>query len=225
MTPPLPKVDPAAVAHLQAVDPVLATVIRRVGPCVVQRPRKVDLFAALFRSIIYQQPHSKAAAAIYARVVAALPELSPAAVLAAPEATLRAAGLSAAKWRAVRDLAVKAHEGVVPTAAVARRLDDAALVSRLTTVRGVGEWTVHMLLIFHLGRSDVLPAGDFAIRKAFRLLYHAGAEVRPSELVRQAECWWPFCSVASWYLWRSLDPEVASAMGPQVNLPQRARRQ
>lgn len=211
MTPSLPKVNPAGVAHLQQVDPVLADVIARVGPCVVKRPPRVDVFAALLKSIIYQQLHGKAAAAIHTRVLAVLPQVTPEAVLATSEERLRAAGLSAAKWRAVFDLAEKARDGVVPTATMARKLDDETLIKQLTAVRGIGEWTVHMLLIFHLGRPDVLPTGDFAIRKAFSLLFHGAQSIPPGMLLSHAERWRPYRSLASWYLWRSLDTRTGAS--------------
>jgi 3-methyladenine DNA glycosylase/8-oxoguanine DNA glycosylase len=105
----------------------------------------------------------------------------------------------------VRDLAAKCNEGTVPSLKEARALDDDELVSRLTTVRGIGPWTVHMLLIFHLGRPDVMPTGDFAIRLAFQRLYRKRKEPRPDAILRHARRWRPYRSVASWYLWRSLE--------------------
>lgn len=210
MTPPLPTENEEGIRHLRDADPVLAEVIHRVGPCEIKPQRRVDVFQALLRSIIYQQLHANAASAIHGRVLACLPKATPGHLLETPEDTLRTAGLSANKLRAVRDLAEKARDGLVPTAAEARRLDDVALIARLTAVRGIGEWTVHMLMIFHLGRPDVLPTGDFAIRKAFSLLYRRGRAVTPAVLLRHARRWQPHRSVASWYLWRSLDPQVAA---------------
>ncbi len=143
----------AAVLELSANDPVLAQLIARIGPCELESEPKPDIFQALLRSIIYQQLHGRAAAAIHARVLATMPSRSvnASAFLSVPEEDLRAAGLSANKLRAVRDLAAKTLEGVVPTAAAAARLSDEELVERLTVVRGIGSWTVHMLMIFSLG--------------------------------------------------------------------------
>lgn len=203
----------AAVLELSANDPVLAQLIARIGPCELESEPKPDIFQALLRSIIYQQLHGRAAAAIHARVLATMPSRSvnASAFLSVPEEDLRAAGLSANKLRAVRDLAAKTLEGVVPTAAAAARLSDEELVERLTVVRGIGSWTVHMLMIFSLGRPDVMPVGDFAIRKAFSILYRRGREAKPEAILRHARRWRPYRSVASWYLWSSLDTELPTA--------------
>jgi 3-methyladenine DNA glycosylase/8-oxoguanine DNA glycosylase len=201
--------DPAeAVAHLSAADPVLAVVIRRVGPCRLDLLPARSLFAALLRSIVYQQLHARAARTIHARVLAALKPhggARPEALASVSDAALRAAGLSRAKLLALRDLAEKCLAGTVPTLAAARRMADGELEARLTQVRGIGPWTVHMLLIFHLGRPDVMPTGDFAIRLAFQRLYAKRRQPSPEAILRHARCWQPFRSVASWYLWRSLD--------------------
>lgn len=201
--------DVAAAAHaLSAADPVLGRVIASVGPCRLELETTRSLFEALLRAIIYQQLHARAAAAIHGRVNALFSgRPSPAALLALPDEALRGAGLSAAKLIALRDLAAKAEAGTVPTLAQARRLEDDALIERLTTVRGIGPWTVHMLLLFRLGRPDVMPIGDFAIRLAFARLYRKGRDTPPAALLRQAERWRPWRSVASWYLWRSVAPE------------------
>ena len=202
--------DPAAaVAHLRASDPRLAALIERLGPFTLQLSPAGSLFEALLRSIIYQQLHGKAAATIHARVRARLEELggvTPAAVTAASDEILRGAGLSRGKLAAIRDLAAKCDAGVVPSVRAARLLTDEELIARLTEVRGIGPWTVHMLLLFTLGRGDVMPTGDFAIRLAFRRLYGKRQEPSPAVILRQARRWSPYCSVASWYLWRSLDP-------------------
>jgi DNA-3-methyladenine glycosylase II len=201
--------DPsAALAHLRAADSVLASVIERVGPFAIEMHVVDSLFEALLRSIIYQQLHAKAAASIHARVLAVLERhdgIQPAAVLAAPDAGLLGAGLSRAKLAAIRDLAAKCELGVVPTIREAHALTDDELVTRLTEVRGIGPWTVHMLLIFTLGRPDVMPTGDFAIRLAFKKLYRKRRDPKPDAILKHARCWQPFRSVASWYLWRSLE--------------------
>jgi len=208
MTPPLPIVCDAAICRLAESDPVLAGVIARVGPCDVRITLKVDLFHALLRAIIYQQLHGKAAAAIHGRVLKitgrAHGRRGAAFLQNVPDAALRAAGLSANKLLAIRDLTAKTLYGTVPTARVAAQLGDDELIERLTAARGIGPWTVHMLMIFHLGRPDVMPTGDFAIRKAFSQLYRRGRAVTPESILRHARLWQPYRSVASWYLWRSL---------------------
>lgn len=201
MTPPLPINCDIAVRRLAERDPVMAGVIARVGPCTVSRDSKVDLFQALLRSIIYQQLHGKAAAAIHGRVLkvtgGALGRRGAASFQRIPDEVLRAAGLSANKLLAIRHLAVKTLDGTVPTARLAAKLGDDELIARLIAVRGIGPWTVHMLMIFHLGRPDVMPTGDYAIRKAFSLLYRRGRAVTPEAILRHARLWQPHRSVAS----------------------------
>ena len=196
----------AAARKLAASDPVLAGIIKGVGPCPLTPTPNVDLFQALLRSIIFQQLHGKAAAAIHGRVVKLMPDVNAAALETLPDAALRAAGLSANKLLAVRDLASRTIDGTVPAAESVATLDDDELIERLTKVRGVGPWTVQMLMIFYLGRPDVMPTGDFGIRKAFSLLYRRGRTVKPEAILRHSKRWQPHRSVASWYLWRSLDP-------------------
>lgn len=201
--------DPAkALVHLHACDPVMSALIERIGPYALKPHRSKSLFEALLRSIVYQQLHGKAAATILGRVHAALEPHggpTPAAFIAANDEILRAAGLSRAKLAAARDLATKCTEGSVPAWDEAKKLSDEELITRLTAVRGIGPWTVHMLLIFHLGRPDVMPTGDFAIRLAFKKLYRKRSDPTPATILKHARCWQPYRSVASWYLWRSLD--------------------
>jgi 3-methyladenine DNA glycosylase/8-oxoguanine DNA glycosylase len=203
--------DPvAAVAHLRAVDPRLAEVIDGVPFALELRPVK-SVFEALMRSIIYQQLHGRAAQAIHGRVVAEMLKdgpVAPETLLKIPDERLRAAGLSASKLRAIRDLAARSLDGTVPTLAQARRLDEAELIARLTAVRGVGPWTVHVLMIFYLGHGNVMPTGDYAIRAAFRRLYRKRKDPTPAHILKHARRWEPYRSVASWYLWRSLDTEL-----------------
>ncbi|MBI2497626.1 MAG: DNA-3-methyladenine glycosylase 2 family protein [Opitutae bacterium] len=201
--------DPAAaVAHLRANDPTLAALIDRVGPFALELVPAASLFEALLRSIIYQQLHGKAAATIHGRVLAGLARHGgpvPAALGGLSDTALRGAGLSRNKLLAVRDLAAKCLDGTVPSLRAAARLGDDELVARLTEVRGIGPWTVHMLLIFNLGRPDVMPTGDFAIRLGFQKLYRKRREPKPETILKHARHWSPYRSVASWYLWRSLD--------------------
>jgi 3-methyladenine DNA glycosylase/8-oxoguanine DNA glycosylase len=198
----------AALAHLRASDGILGALIDRVGPFALEPKAGRSLFAALLRSIIYQQLNGKAAATIHGRVLAVLAKhggVRPEALVGSSDAELRGAGLSGNKRRALRDLAAKCLDGTVPSLPQARRLGDDELVARLTEVRGIGPWTVHMLLIFHLGRPDVMPTGDFAIRAGFRQLYRKRKDPAPEAILRHARRWQPYRSVASWYLWQSLD--------------------
>ncbi|HVE12232.1 MAG TPA: DNA-3-methyladenine glycosylase 2 family protein [Elusimicrobiota bacterium] len=196
-----------AVSHLKAADPVLASVIARVGPFTFTPERTSGTFEALAEAIVYQQLNGKAAGTIYARVQALFGRagLEPRALARMSAPRLRAAGLSAAKLAALKDLAAKTIAGEVPTLREARVLSDEALIERLTRVRGIGPWTAHMFLLFRLGRPDVLPTGDFAVQRAVGLLYGLRGHPKPEQVARAAEPWRPFRSVASWYLWRSLD--------------------
>ena len=197
-----------AVEHLRAGDPALAAVIDRVGPFTLELRPARSLFEAMMRSIIYQQLHGRAAASIHGRVLEVLEKHGGAtaeALLPATDAELRAAGLSNNKLLAVRDLALKCREKTVPVLKEAHRMSDAELLERLTEVRGIGTWTVQMLLIFTLGRPDVLPTGDFSIRLAFKTIYRKRKDPTPEVMIRHARRWQPYRSVASWYLWRSFE--------------------
>lgn len=197
-----------ALAHLRDCDPHLAALIERIGPFALEMKAAKNLFEAMLRSIVYQQLHGKAAATIHTRVLAVLARHggpTPEALSQATDVELRGAGLSANKLLAVRDLAAKCLEGVVPTLKEAGKLTDEELIVRLTEVRGIGPWTVHMLLIFYLGRPDVMPTGDFAIRLGFKRLYRKRRDPKPEAIIKHARRWQPYRSVASWYLWRSLD--------------------
>ncbi|MGB7924703.1 MAG: DNA-3-methyladenine glycosylase [Pyrinomonadaceae bacterium] len=193
-----------AVEHLSAVDPLLAGLIERAGPFNLRIQRMHNPFEALARNIIYQQLHANAASAIHGRVIALFGKerLDPQDVLGASEEQLRGAGLSGAKLASLKDLAAKTLDGTVPTLSRLRRMEDEEIVERLTQVRGIGRWTVEMLLIFRLGRADVLPVGDYAVRKGFSLLYGMKELPKPKEVVHYGERWRPFRTVASLYLWR-----------------------
>jgi len=199
----------AAVRHLRSVDPELAAVIRKAGACPLEPLARFSPFEELLKAIVYQQLSGRAAATIHGRVRALFPArraLDPAALLATPEERLHGAGLSRAKTAAARDLAAKTLEGVVPTQAALRRMTDAEIVERLVAVRGVGRWTVEMLLIFRLARPDVLPVHDLGIQKGFQLTYRTRQRPKPGRIERHGERWRPYRSVASWYLWRATDP-------------------
>jgi DNA-3-methyladenine glycosylase II len=204
-----------AVRHLRAADQVLADLMERAGPFALKIRKLHDPFQALARNIVYQQLHGKAAAAIHARVLALAggDTLRPEALLSTPDEELRGAGLSAAKLAALRDLASKTLDGTVPTLARLRRMPDEEIVGRLTQVRGVGRWTVEMLLMFRLGRPDVLPVGDFAVRKGFALAYGLGESPKPRQLEEYGERWRPYRSVASWYMWRAVELPAQPAEG------------
>jgi DNA-3-methyladenine glycosylase II len=200
-----PLFDPAAAAaHLGAADERLALVIARAASCPLRPKRLGSLFSVLFRAIVYQQLNAKAAGSILGRVEALFPgrRIEPAALLAMSEDALRGAGLSRNKLASVRDLAARTLDGTVPSPAAARRMADDELVARLTEVRGIGPWTVHMLLIFDLGRPDVMPSGDYGVRMGFKKLYRKRSEPTPEQIERHAARWQPYRSVAAWYLWR-----------------------
>jgi DNA-3-methyladenine glycosylase II len=199
-----PEVLERARRSLVRRDPVLRPVIRRVGPCGMRR--RTGPYRFLVRSVLYQQLAGKAAAAIEARLHAAFGGRvpPPETLRDAPEPVLRGAGLSRQKIAALRAIAEAFAEGHVRPARL-HRLADEEVVEAVTTIRGVGEWTAHMLLMFCLGRPDVLPVGDYGVRKAARELYGLGDLPKAPELEALAEPWRPYRSVASWYLWRSLD--------------------
>jgi methylated-DNA-[protein]-cysteine S-methyltransferase len=201
--------DPAvAVDHLRGADPVLAQFIDRTGPFRMQLRRTTDIFAALAEAIVYQQLNGRAAASIFARLCALYPVaqgLSAEAILRTPERSLRTAGLSTNKLLSIRDLARRKADGGIPTLAEAHRMDDEALIERLTEVRGIGRWTVEMLLMSRLGRPDVLPIDDYGIRAGFAHLYRKRGMPAPKDLLKPGAKWKPYRTVASWYLWRAAD--------------------
>ena len=200
--------DPVvATAALRTADRRLGRLIDTVGPMTLRVEPTQSLFAALARSIVYQQLSGRAAATIHGRVLALFPRrrIGPAALLALTTEQLRAAGLSAAKTAALQDLAIKTLDGTVPTLGRVRRMPDEEIIERLVQVRGVGRWTVEMLLIFRLGRPDVLPVTDLGVRKGFAAVLKLDELPDAETMTRRAERWRPWRSVASWYLWRAAD--------------------
>ncbi|MBY0279628.1 DNA-3-methyladenine glycosylase 2 family protein [Candidatus Binatia bacterium] len=198
----------SAVAHLRAADAKLGAFIERHGACTLQLKDTSSTFAALAEAIVYQQLNGTAAATIFGRFKALYPDRRfpvPEEVVASPDETLRAVGLSRNKMLAIRDLAQRTVRGEVPTIAALRRMPDDDVVQCLTAVRGIGRWTVEMLLIFRLGRQDVLPVDDYGVRKGFAAVYRKSALPSPAELLRHGERWRPYRSVASWYLWRAAE--------------------
>jgi DNA-3-methyladenine glycosylase II len=197
-----------AIATLSATDKRLARLIDRAGPFTLDTVPIGSPFVALLKAIVNQQLSGKAAATIYGRVLAELPKNGkpkPEWIVDVPAERLRACGMSHAKVASAKDLAEKTLDGTVPTLARMRRMSDEELVSRLTQVRGIGVWSVEMLLIFRLGRPDVLPVTDLGVRKGFMLTYGGDEIPAPRELLVKGERWRPYRSVASWYLWRAVD--------------------
>ncbi len=195
-----------AIAHLREVDPTLSRIIDRVGRC-DWAPRATGThFDALVRSIIYQQLSGKAAATIHRRLETLTGERAPTPteLLALPDGRLRAAGLSRQKISYLRDLAARVEADEVPLSAIDELHDD-AVIAALVGVKGIGRWTAQMFLMFRLGRPDVLPELDLGIRKAIRIEYRKRAMPTSVQVQRTGARWSPYCSVASWYLWRSLD--------------------
>jgi DNA-3-methyladenine glycosylase II len=200
--------------HLSAVDKVLAQVIRKVGPVDVKPPRGVSPYMSLVRAVAHQQLTGKAANTILGRVLALYPGKKfpdPEDLLKTPSRKLRAAGFSWAKVLSVKDIAAKTVEGVVPPSRALLRMSDDEIVERLTTVRGVGQWTVEMMLIFTLGRPDVWPAADYGVRKGLALVYRMKELPTIKETLAFGERWRPHRSAAAWYLWRACDLQATEA--------------
>ncbi len=202
------------VRHLSA-DARFAALISRVGPPVLNIQRQRSPYEALIRAIAHQQVHGRAAEAILGRFCAlfpggAFPE--PAVVLATAETALRGCGFSGAKTAAIRDICAKTLDGTVPSRRQSHRLTDEALIERLTGIRGVGRWTVEMLLIFTLGRPDVLPVDDFGVREGYRVLFDLDLQPKPKLLAEIGLAWSPYRSIATWYLYRAA--EAARKQGP-----------
>jgi DNA-3-methyladenine glycosylase II len=193
-----------AVQHLKAADPVMGAIIERVGAFRIDY-RDPD-FHSLARSIVYQQLSGKAASTIFGRLTAAAKAdpLTPESILKLRPARMRTLGLSKQKTIYIRELARMTRDGQVRFEH-APSLDDAAIIEHFTQVKGIGVWTAQMFLIFALRRLDVLPTGDLGVRAAMKKAYGLAELPSPEEMEKIAQAWRPYCSVASWYLWRSLD--------------------
>lgn len=210
--------DPAvAVAHLRAADPAIVRLLDHVGPFTLEIPDEASTFAALSRTIVYQQLNGRAAATIHGRVCAAatgdiagVPTAES--IMGLTDEVLRGAGLSGSKLLSLRDLATRTIAGQIPDLAELHALTDEAIIERLTEVRGIGRWSVQMLLMFRLGRPDVLPVDDFGVRKGFGRMLHKRVMPTREQLERHARRWQPYRSVASWYMWR------ATEVAPDVRL-------
>lgn len=204
----------AVLRQLSVADPVLARLIERIGPFRMELKSASNLFDVLAEAIVYQQLHARAASSIHSRVRALVPRVRGSAAARAlsglSDEDLRGAGLSRSKLLALRDLATKMIDGHVPTLAEARRMDDEAIIEHLTMIRGIGRWTAQMLLIFRLGRPDVLPVGDYGIRKGFAIAFRKRELPLPAAVEARGERWRPFRTVASWYLWRAAEEGAGS---------------
>ena len=220
-TPRPPRYDFAlACRKLSAADPKLGRLIERAGPFTLRISGGQSPFEALVESIVYQQLHGKAAATIHRRLVESFHSTANGAhfsaehLLDCPNEQLRAAGLSHNKSLALRDLAAKTLDGTVPTLIRIRRMSDEDIIEHLTQVRGIGRWTVEMLLIFRLGRPDVFPVSDYGVRKGFALTFQGLKPTqkvtpdllpKPDVMHKRAKRWGQWRSVASWYMWRACD--------------------
>src|SRR5580704_554309 len=197
--------------ELSRVDRRLAKVIRRVGCFPTKKEKPQPPYESLLRAIVYQQLAGKAAATIFGRVKAlgagGFP--TPEEILLMDDSKLRGAGLSRQKIAAVKDLAAKTLDGTVPPLAKLRRMSEAEIHERLVQVRGIGEWSVQMFLMFRLGRPDVLPTRDLGIQQGFQHVYRLKARPKPEAILEHGERWRPYRSIASWYLWRAVEQKRA----------------
>ena len=188
-------------------DKQLRPLVKRIGPCTLV-PLQREPYEALVRAIAHQQVHGRAAEAMLNRFRALHEgeDFPPAEfVLALPPEALRGCGFSGSKVLAIQDIAAKTREGLVPSLEEAATLADAALIERLVAIRGVGRWTVEMLLIFTLGRADILPVDDFGVREGYRVAAGLPEQPKPKALAEIGEAWAPYRTTAAWYLWRTAD--------------------
>ena len=198
----------AALKHLAAADPVMRRLIREAGPCTLAPETRRPPFRSLVLAVAHQQLNSTAAGAILRRFTKLFPGRrfpKPGDLQLVTDEQIRACGFSFAKILSIRDITAKTLSGVVPSSRQIARMPDDEIVARLTEVRGVGRWTVEMLLIFQLGRPDVLPADDFGVRSGFRLAYRRRELPAPKEILAHGERWRPHRTTAAWYLWRAVD--------------------
>jgi len=214
--PPTPSFDLAeAIKHLSTGDEKLKLLIAETAPFQMDQDHLQSPYEALLEAIVYQSISGKAAATIFARIKALSSTgraPTPQEIAKLRKQTLRKAGLSGAKAEAMKDLAKKTIEGIVPTLEEAQTLSDEELVERLTSVRGIGAWTVEMFLIFRLGRPDVLPIHDLGVKKGWSITYNKKHMPKPKELLKFGERWRPYRTVASWYMWRACQKAGNAAM-------------
>jgi DNA-3-methyladenine glycosylase II len=198
----------AAIRHLATADPILGALIAKVGPCDLQPDHARSPFQALVQAVAHQQLNGKAANTILARFINLFPHgrfPSAKEVLDVDTSALTAAGFSRAKAGYVKDIARMALEGVVPGNGQIKRMSDEEIIERLTQIKGVGRWTVEMLLIFTLGRPDVLPVDDYGIRQGFAIAFRKRKLPEPEQILKHGKRWRPYRTTASWYLWRAVD--------------------
>jgi len=199
---------PAALRHLSTVDPVMRKLIRQIGPCTLEPETRRPPFQSLVQAVAHQQLNGTAANTILARfkrLFSGRRFPRPEDLDQVTDAQVRACGFSFAKIAAIRDIAAKTLDGTIPPSQQIARLPDDEIVTRLTEARGVGRWTVEMLLIFQLGRPDVLPADDFGVRSGFRLAYRKRDLPTSKQVLAHGERWRPHRTTAAWYLWRAVD--------------------
>ncbi|HEY1661930.1 MAG TPA: DNA-3-methyladenine glycosylase 2 family protein [Verrucomicrobiae bacterium] len=199
---------PAAHRHLSSKDPIMRRLIREHGKCGLVPETRRAPFQSLVMAVAHQQLNGTAANTILARFKKLFPEKKfpqPADLAGVTDAQIRACGFSFAKIRAIRDIAEKTLSGIIPNSREIGKLPDEEIITRLTQVRGVGRWTVEMLLIFQLGRLDVLPVHDFGVRTGFRHAYKKRKMPAPKALLAHGEMWRPHRTTASWYLWCAAD--------------------
>jgi 3-methyladenine DNA glycosylase/8-oxoguanine DNA glycosylase len=205
---PFAKAAAKAAAHLSKIDPDLGRVIKATGPVLLVPDEERTPFYALLRAIAHQQLSGRAAETIMGRFHNLFPNVShptPDQVLAIEDTILRGVGFSRPKIKYIKDLAGRALSGHVPTHDEILTLGDEELIERLTEIKGIGRWTVQMLLIFKLGRMDVLPIHDLGIQKGFMITYRKRRLPKPETILKYGEKWRPYRTIASWYLWRAVD--------------------
>ena len=196
----------AALKHLSAVDPVMARLIREVGPCRLEHEPWRSPFQSLVQAVAHQQLNGTAAETILTRFKKLFPRRrfpKPEDLVKVTDEQIRACGFSFAKIAAIRDIAAKTLDGTIPSSRQIEQLIDEEIIERLTEARGVGRWTVEMLLIFQLGRKDVLPVDDFGVRTGFRVAYKKRGMPKPKALLKFGKRWRPHASTAAWYLWQA----------------------
>ncbi|MEY4917802.1 MAG: DNA-3-methyladenine glycosylase [Verrucomicrobiota bacterium] len=198
----------AAIKHLSAVDPVMRKLIREVGACKLEHEPSRSPFQSLVQAVAHQQLNGTAANTILTRFIKLFPKRKfpkPEDLAKVTDEQIRACGFSYAKIAAIRDIAAKTLDGTIPSARKIGKMSDEEIIERLTEARGVGRWTVEMLLIFQLGREDVLPADDFGVRNGFRIAYKKREMPKPKALLKFGQRWRPHGTTAAWYLWRAAD--------------------
>jgi DNA-3-methyladenine glycosylase II len=204
-----------ALKHLAKADKKLGAFIKKHGVIKLTKPEFTEPYEALISAVAHQQLHGKAAITILNRLRALdsgnIP--APASLLALSDEAIRACGFSGAKMRALRDIAARAADGTIPSAARAKRLSDEELIKHLTIIRGVGQWTVEMLLIFTLRRADIFPVDDFGVREGFRVLHGLPAQPKPKPFAEMGKIYAPYRSLAALYFWRAADAAKLAALG------------